>query len=142
MRCCARDAHFVFVRPDKRPLSKGWHKTGPDFSNVEGHAEGGGLIGLIPASLRCFVVDINEGGENGVAAVRGVLGEPVVVIATQRPGGFHVWYRAAAGEIGNRKWELDGPVGYIRGSNGFVILWDPATLAERLSALRISKAFW
>ena len=99
----ARGAHFVLVGPDKRPLAKGWQKTGPDFSNVEGHAEGGGLVGVIPASLGCFVVDIDEGGENGVAAVRGVLGEPVAVIATRRPSGFHVWYRAAAKEMGNQR---------------------------------------
>ena len=129
----ARGAHFVLVGPDKRPLSKAWQKTRPDFSNVEGHAEGGGLVGVIPASLKCFVVDIDEGGENGVEAVRGVLGEPVGVIATQRPGGFHAWYRAPADKIGNRKWKLDGAAGDIRGSAGYAILWDPAKLANGLA---------
>ena len=129
----ARGAHFVLARPDKRPLSKGWQKTRPDFSNVEGHAKGGGLVGVIPASLKCFVVDIDEGGENGVAAVRGVLGEPVTVTASKKPGGFHAWYRTAADKIGNCKWKLDGAAGDIRGSRGFVILWDPATLADELA---------
>ena len=62
----ARGAHFVLVRPNKRPLSEGWQETGSDLSDVERHAEGGGLVGVIPASLGCFVVDIDEGGENGV----------------------------------------------------------------------------
>ena len=129
----ARGAHFVLVWPDKRPITEGWQKTGLDFSNVKRHAEGGGLVGVIPASLKCFVVDIDEGGENGVEVVRDVLGEPVGVIATQRPGGFHAWYRAPAGKIGNRKWKLDGGAGDIRGSAGYAVLWDPAKLANGLA---------
>ena len=129
----ARGAHFVIAGPNKRPLSTGWQKTRPDFSDVERHAEGGGLVGVIPASLGCFVVDIDEGGENGVKAVRGVLGDPVTVIATQRPGGFHAWYRAPAGKVGNRKWRLDGAAGDIRGSAGYAILWDVRTVAIGLA---------
>ena len=126
-------AHFVIATADKQPISRKWQKTRPDFSDVERHAEDGSLIGVIPASLQCFVVDIDEGGENGVEAVRGILGEPVAVIATQRLGGFHAWYRAAAGDIRNRKWSLGDAGGDIRGSRGFVILWDPATLADGLA---------
>ena len=91
-------AHFVIATADKQPISRKWQKTRPNFSKVERHAEDGSLIGVIPASLRCFVVDIDQGGENGLEAVRGSLGEPVAVIKTQRPGGFHAWYRAAASE--------------------------------------------
>ena len=105
----------------------------PDFSDVERHAKGGALVGVIPASLGCFVVDIDEGGENGVAVVRGVLGDPVTVIASKKPGGFHAWYRTAADKIGNCKWKLDGAAGDIRGSRGSVILWDPATLVDGLA---------
>ena len=126
-------AHFVIATADKQPISRKWQKTRPDFSDVERRAEDGSLIGVIPASLRCFVVDIDKGGENGVEAVRRVLGKPVAVIATQRPGGFHVWYRAAAGDIGNRKWGLGDASGDIRGSRGFVILWDVAKLAHGLA---------
>ena len=129
----ARGAHFVVVAADKRPLLKAWDRTRPDFSKVERHLKGGGLVGVIPASLRCFVVDIDKGGTNGVEAVRGILGEPVAVIKTQRPGGFHAWYRAADSEIGNRKWSLGDAGGDIRGSRGFVILWDAPKLADALA---------
>ncbi len=126
-------AHFVIATADKQPISRKWQKTRPDFSKVERHVKGGGLVGVIPASLGCFVVDIDQGGENGLEAVRGVLGKPVAVIATQRPGSFHAWYRAAAGDIGNRKWSLGDAGGDIRGSRGFVVLWDAATLADGLA---------
>ena len=127
-----RGAHFVLAAADKRPLWQAWQTTQPNFPDVERHAKGGGLVGVIPASLQCFVVDIDQGGESGVEAVRSILGKPVAVIATQRPGGFHAWYRAAAGDIGNRKWGLGDAGGDIRGSRGFVVLWDAATLADAL----------
>ena len=129
----ARGAHFVLATANKQPLSGAWQKRRPDLSYVERHVKDGGLVGVVPASLGCFVVDIDQGGENGLEAVRGVLGEPVAVIATQRPGGFHAWYRADAGKIGNRKWGLGDAGGDIRGSRGFVILWDAVTLADGLA---------
>ena len=129
----ARGAHFVLTATDKRPLWQAWQTARPDFSNVDRHAQGDGLVGVVPASLKCFVVDIDQGGENGVEAVRRILGKPVAVIATKRPGGFHAWYRAAAGDIGNRKWGLGDAGGDIRGSRGFAILWDPSTLADALA---------
>ena len=129
-----RGAHFVLCRDDKRPLSAGWQKTRPDFAAVEEHAARG-LVGVIPGSVGCVVVDVDEGGAAGVEALRGVLGEPIVAIRT-RSGGFHLWYPAPAGEIGNRKWALDAPPcdGDIRGSNGFVVLWDPAAVVDGIAA--------
>ena len=57
---------------------------------------------------------------------------------SREPGGAatHVWYRAESGEVGNRKWALDAPScgGDIRGSNGFVVLWDPAAVADGITA--------
>ena len=105
-----RGAHFVLCRGDKRPLAVGWQKKRPGFAVVEEHAEAGGLVGVIPASLGCVVVDVDEGGAAGVEALRGVLGEPVATVGT-RSGGFHLWYPAPAGEIGNRKWGLSNAAG-------------------------------
>ena len=134
LRHCTRAAHISSSpRPTSALSRQAWQTTRPNFPDVERHAKDGGPVGVVPASLQCFVVDIDQGGENGIEAVRGILGKPVAVIATQRPGGFHAWYRAAAGEIGNRKWGLGDAGGDIRGSRGFVILWDPATLADGLA---------
>ena len=130
-----RGAHFVLCRGDKRPLSAGWQKKRPGFEAVKRHAEAGGLVGVIPASLGCVVVDVDEGGAAGVEALRGVLGEPIVTVGT-RGGGFHLWYPAPAGEIGNRKWGLPNAAGDIRGSRGFVVCWDPAEIVAGLSLNR------
>ena len=129
-----RGAHFVLCRGDKRPLAVAWQQKRPDFAAVEEHAEAGGLVGVIPASLGCFVVDVDEGGDRGLASVIGALdAEPIVTVGTQG-GGFHLWYPAPAGEIGNRKWGLPGAAGDIRGSRGFVVCWDPLALVDGLAA--------
>ena len=113
-----------------------WQQKRPDFAAVEEHAARGGSVGVVPASLGCVVVDIDEGGAAGVEALRGVLGDPIATTRT-RSGGYHVWYRAeGGGEVRNRKWALDAPScgGDIRGSNGFVVLWDPAAVVDGLAA--------
>ena len=129
----ARRAHFVLCRDDKRPIGTSWQKRRPELAAVEEHAASGGLVGVIPTSLDCVVVDVDEGGTAGVEALRSVLGEPIATVGT-RSGGFHLWYPAPAGEIANRKWGLPNAAGDIRGSNGFVVLWDPPALVDGLAA--------
>ena len=90
-----RGAHFVLARANKRAIATEWQTTPADLAHVERHARGDGLIGVVPASLGCFVVDVDEGGKAGVETVRTALGDPVAVIATRRPSGFHVWYPRA-----------------------------------------------
>ena len=128
-----RGAHFVLARANKRAIATEWQTTPADLAHVEHHARGDGLIGVVPASLGCFVVDVDEGGKAGVETVRTALGDPVAVIATRRPSGFHVWYRAPERQVGNRKWSLDGATGDIRGSAGYVILWDARAVADGLA---------
>ena len=128
-----RGAHFVLADVDKRPVSAGWQKKRPGLEAVKGHAAAGGLVGVVPASLGCVVVDVDEGGAAGVEALRGVLGDPVATVGT-RGGGFHLWYPAPAGEIGNCKWGLPGAAGDVRGSRGFVVCWDPSAFVDGLAA--------
>ena len=49
----ARRAHFVIAAANKHPRSKAWRTTRPDFPNVKTHLKVGGLIGVVPTSLRC-----------------------------------------------------------------------------------------
>ena len=128
-----RGAHFVLAAADKRPIAREWQKMRPELAAVTAHAEAGELVGVIPASLGCFVVDVDEGGASGVEALQEALGVPITVIATRREGGYHVWYRAPDSTVGNKLWTLNGASGDIRGSNGFVILWDPDKLVDGLS---------
>ena len=125
-----RGAHFVLCRYDKRAIAKEWQKSAPDLRCVEAHVADGGLVGVIPASLGCVVIDVDDGGADGVERVISVLGKPIAVLPTRRADGFHVWYRAPCGTVRNRKWGLKGAVGDVRGSNGYAILWDSDGLAD------------
>ena len=69
----------------------------------------------------------------GLEALQEALGAPLTVIATRREGGYHVWYRAPDGAVGNRRWRLNGAAGDIRGSKGYVILWNPARVVDALA---------
>ena len=135
------EAHLLLCRAeDKHPIESEWEKHPADRARVLAHARGGGLIGLIPGSLGLLVVDVDvdktgtpearraqckTGGEAALAA----LGEPLAKHWT-RSWGAHLWYRAPEGEVRNQKWDR----GDIRGSRGFVVLWDPAAAVRALHA--------
>lgn len=127
-----RGAHFVLARPDKHPLAAGWQKSAPDFETVIRHVEAGGLVGIIPSSIDAVVVDVDEGGDDGVleTILRMQPSKPITTSKTRRAGGWHLWYRAPSLGTGNRKWRLNGASGDIRGSAGFVVLWDPEHVAQ------------
>ena len=131
-----RGGHFVLATLNKSPISKGWQCNRPSFEEVERHAAGGGLVGVIPASLGTLVVDVDQGGDAGVAEAVKVLGQPIVQTRTRRDGGAHLWYRRAADAISNRKWKH----GDIRGSAGFVVLWEPDRVLAGLEAAYASAA--
>ena len=120
-------AHFVLCGADKRPVAKAWHKTPASLDAALRHD---GLVGVVPASLGCVVVDVDEGGDEARQAVISQLGLPIAEVPTRRAGGFHIWFRCReADEIGNRTWEG----GDIRGARGYAILWHPESVAKGLA---------
>ena len=120
-------AHLVLCGADKRPVAKAWHKTPASLDAALRHD---GLVGVVPASLGCVVVDVDEGGDQACKAVISQLGRPLAKVATQREGGFHIWFKCRdAKEIGNRAWRH----GDIRGAKGQAILWAPELVAEGLA---------
>ena len=127
-----RGARFVLCRQNKSAIGKAWQKKTLDLRLVEKHLSTGGLIGVIPISLGCVVVDIDEGGVNGVETVKVVLGKPLTVVKSRRSDGYHLWYRTSEEKVSNKEWEHNGAKGDIRGSNGYAILWNYEQLADAL----------
>ena len=85
---------------------------------------------MVPASLGCVVVDVDEGGEAVCEEMVRLFGRPLAKVMTQREGGWHLWYRSRdAHEIGNRTWQG----GDIRGARGYAILWHPESVAKGLA---------
>ena len=134
---------FVLCRRDKRPVEKRWQSIDPPppARQADDWVNGRkGLLGIVPGSVGLFVVDIDEGGAAAVEAVSKLLGEPLASVATKRAGGRHLYYPAPDGEVRNRKWETPEGSGDIRGTRGYVILWDMADLAVAAAMVRARNA--
>ena len=120
---------WVLCRSDKRPVRKGWQKgTPPTIRQAEAwlkQAEGN-LLALVPATVDCIVVDIDEGGEQAENEVTAVLGPPLARVPSRREDGFHLWYRRPSQEVRNWSWKTENGSGEFRGDRGFAILWHPA----------------
>ena len=120
-------AHFVLCRANKRPIATAWQKNPASLDAALRHK---GLVGVVPASLGCVVVDVDEGGDEVADAVIAQLGRPVAKVPTRRAGGWHLFYKCReADEIGNSTWQG----GDIRGAKGQAILWAPDLVAEGLA---------
>ena len=124
----AAGGHFVLCNAAKRALFEKWEQPPrPALAAVLAH---NGRLGLIPASIGAVVVDVDLPGPEALAAVVDALGEPPLHHPSGKPGRSHLWYRAPAGEVRNAEWQF----GQTRGSNGYVILWDPALVVAALYA--------
>ena len=128
-----RGAHFVLCNPKKIAMEKGWNENSPNLAAVIAHARGGGLVGVIPWSLGCVVIDVDDGAENAVEAIKNLLGAPLSWTKSQSEGGYHLWYRSDAG-TGNSKWKCDAGGGDVRGGKGYAIIWDATKVAAGLEA--------
>ena len=131
-----RGAHFVRMKllsnGDKKAIaeSAGYTERSATLKQVLLHNRAKQLVAVVPASLRCVVVDVDDGGEAVCDEVVRLLGRPVARVMTQRENGWHLWYRSRdAHEIGNRAWRH----GDIRGAKGQAILWAPELVAEGLA---------
>ena len=118
--------HLVLCAPDKRPLTL-WQDVKPTTAEAAAHAAAGGLVGIVPASIGCLVVDIDHSIDFAADArrVRAIFGGRAASLRTvETPRGRHVWVRAA-GAAGNAKWRMTDPIarGDIRCSAGYVICW-------------------
>ena len=140
-RLAQAGAHLVLCTESKRPIVSCWQKVPADLEAALDHD---GLVGVIPTSLGLVVVDVDRSlpgparhawshpdiPKIGAQAARCALGEPLASIQT-RSGGWHLVYRSEHGrQVGNAKWRY----GDIRGSRGFIVLWEPITFAAAVDA--------
>ena len=131
-RLYERGAHFVLCRPDKRPVGSAWQKNAPTLREAQ---EWPGEVGIIPASVGCVVLDVDEGGKDTVSELPTITHAlPFAVVPSQKPGRFHAWFKSPPGEVPNGKWRTERGRGDVRGSAGYVILWDRDEVADALDA--------
>ena len=128
------DWHFVLCGPDKTPISKQWQSKRPTDRQVKAHLKKkGNLVGVIPGSHDCLVIDVDV-SKNGKGPDVNDAAEVLEPVLGARPfwtektpsGGRHLWYDVPPdrAKVGNRKWEAEGYGGDIRCDHGYVALWD------------------
>ena len=115
----------------KKPVHRNWRQQRPGFVAVKDHITQGGLLGIVPSSLNCAVLDVDHG--NPVELIATHL--PWFLSPTQRPNRLHLWYQDARGDRRGGRWRHDsGCGGELLASTGYVVLWGNALegLAETL----------
>ena len=143
-KLAAAGAHFVLTKTKigaktDKVAFQAWKTYKPDLAEVKRHRTTTGLLGFRPNSLGLVVVD----QDHDVESPAEVLGPPLVVIPTSKPGGKHFYYRKPKGAIPNRMWAAPESLalgGDIRCSNGYIMLWDAAAVASILPFIADSRA--
>lgn len=122
-------AHFVLCANDKRAIQKGWNKNRPSVAACLKHK---GLLGIIPASLGLFVIDVDEGNPARVEVMFDEAEKPYRKVKT--PNGHHIYCFAPDSHDfkGNAKWEFAGCKGDIRYDAGYVVVYDEFNAAAEL----------
>ena len=108
-------AHLILCKSDKRPYWSGWQHRRPAVDVAALHRAEGGLLGVIPFSLRSSVFDIDHGNPAALLAEF----EPWADLPT--PRGRHAYYDDDTPR-GNAKWTARGCSGEVRSARGYVIL--------------------
>lgn len=107
----------------KKPVHRNWRRQRPGFVAVKDHITRSGLLGIVPASLGCAVLDVDHG--NPVALIATHL--PWFLSPTQRQNRLHLWYQDPQGDRHGGRWRhASGCAGELLASTGYVVLWGQA----------------
>ena len=119
----------------KKPVHRNWRQQRPGFVAVKDHITSGGLLGIVPSSLNCAVLDVDHGNPTELIATH----LPWFLSPTQRPHRLHLWYQDNRHELAEERrgghWRHEsGCGGELLASTGYVVLWGNALegLAEAL----------
>ena len=111
----------------KKPVHRNWRQQHPGFVAVKDHITQGGLLGIVPSSLNCAVLDVDHGNPTELIATH----LPWFLSPTQRPHRLHLWYRDNRHELAEERrgghWRhQSGCGGELLASTGYVVLWGNA----------------
>ena len=128
----AEGVHFVLVNHAKIPIHRRWQLPWerPSLDKVLRHLAGGGMVGHVPAAVGTVVLDLDESDDDGKTFMD--RHPPYWDIPSRRSGGLHLYYNSLV-QYGNRDWRMGSAAGQLRSRNGFVVIWDPHSLADMLA---------
>ena len=112
--------HLVLVTREKRPLSgRSWKQLRPSARDAERHRERGGVLAVVPWSIRATALDLDVGNAEQLVLRFG----PWARLPSRKLGHEHLYFDDVSPR-GNSKWSLDGASGDVRSARGYLILWN------------------
>ena len=128
----SQGCHFVLVNQSKIPIHRRWQLPWerPSLDKVLRHLAGGGMVGHVPAAVGTVVLDLDESDDGGKTFMD--RHPPFWDIPSRRSMGLHLYYTTLV-QYGNKRWRLGSTGGDVRGSRGFVVIWDAVALADMLA---------
>ena len=124
-------AHLVLCKDDKTPL-RSWRQPA-SLDEAIHWIQSGGLVGLVPSSVRLAIFDIDYGGMGSVKWLHGELGIlALAILKSRQRGHYHMPVGCEdASELRNRKlWRDDRAIGDLRANGGYVVMWQPVGYAK------------
>ena len=133
----ADDPQRLKARWAKLKKPRKWRETPASAEAAHEHVKKGGLVGVVPSSLSCVVLDLDGGGTDAALQVMQTLSMllPVANMPSRRDDGRHLWFLLTDAEETSNRTEHPAfaPLKVdVRGSNGFVWCWQGDAGAEQL----------
>ena len=92
------------------------------------------LLGLEPSSLGLVVIDVDKGDKaDACYQLENKLGVPLLTTTTYSDGRHLYYYYTSERLVSNKRWEWSGFSGDLRGTRGYVVLYDMVGLATALA---------
>ena len=120
----------------------GWKNHYPGREEVVAHLKSGKKVGIVPASVNLFVIDVDEGDWQGVGRYFDSIDIPYVrAESSTTEGNCHILVRAELEPVGNKSWAAFDASGDIRHANGYAIVHDMDALQEAMELTTYATAY-
>lgn len=131
--CQRFNSHFVLLDVNQDPqktkrCNYNWKDRKPTREEVLRHCHGGGLVGIVPASVLCGVADYDKPDtQEGFLKIRKELRCRVFTRSKTGIAKHHMWFKLDARDLLRFKGNKQLYFGDWRCGNGYVVLWNPNT---------------
>ena len=125
-------ARVVLCAESKRPVRGGqpWNTRVVTADEAERHRLCGGLLGVIPSSIRATALDLDFGDPQQLL----IIWPSWAQIPSRRADGLHIYFDDLANRT-NAKWAAYECSGDLRGASGYLVMHEPRGPELLLEAL-------
>ena len=120
----------MLANEDRSPTNADWQARRPNAGTAVAHAQQGGLIGLVPASVGLFVIDVDPDSSPAVHdRLHDALDAPLTNVVTPTTG-RHLYFHSGE-TVAHEAVRLKNATLHQAGT--YVVLWSPAAAALALT---------